>query len=143
MPYEPLRTHDADVALNPSLLRTSKSIQARLRAFDFTEEFSGEDRPPVARYALGHGEAGFYAEFLAPLVGGEIRRDGSPDTTERIAGVVAQKVRYLEVLQVAPWSITVGHQRGFDLLVPASILIPNPAAYLVQKLLDSRSAEAG
>jgi hypothetical protein len=29
--YEPLRTDDADVALNPRTLRGSKSIQARLR----------------------------------------------------------------------------------------------------------------
>jgi hypothetical protein len=130
-----LRTDDADVALDPRTLRTSESIQARLKAFDFDEAFSGDDRPPVTQYGLGDKDAGFYAEFLTPLVGSENRRDGSADVTERVAGVVAQKVRYLELLLVAPWPVSVSRETGFDLSEPATILVPNPASYLAQKLL--------
>jgi hypothetical protein len=133
--YEPLRTDDADIALDPRTFRTSESIQARLKAFDFDEELSGDVRPPVTHYAFGHKDAGFYAEFLTPLVGGENRRDGSPDVTERVAGVVAQKLRYLEVLLVTPWSVAVHRETGFDLSKPATLLIPNPVSYLAQKLL--------
>ena len=133
--YEALQTDDADVALNPRTMSASESIRVRLKEFGFDEEFSGDDRPPVTHYGLGPKDAGFYAEFLTPLLGGENRRDGSPDVTERVAGVVAQKLRYLDVLLIAPWSVTVRRETGFDLSEPAKILIPNPTSYLVQKLL--------
>jgi hypothetical protein len=133
--YEALQTDDADVALNPRTMSASESIRVRLKEFGFDEEFSGDDRPPVTHYGLGPKDAGFYAEFLTPLLGGEQRRDGSPDVTERIAGVVAQKLRYIDVLLVAPWSVTLRREAGFDLTEPATILIPNPTSYLVQKLL--------
>jgi hypothetical protein len=133
--YEALRTEDADVAINPRTFRSSDSVRDRLKAFNFEEQFSGDDRPPVTHYGLGRTDAGFYAEFLTPLVGSEKRRDGSPDVTERVAGVVAQKLRHLEVLLVAPWSVTATNESGFALSDPASLLIPSPATYLVQKLL--------
>lgn len=133
--YDALQTDDADVALNPRTMGESESIRVRLKEFGFEEEFSGDDRPPVTHYGLGQKDAGFYAEFLTPLMGGGNRRDGSPDVTERIAGVVAQKLRYLDVLLIAPWSVTLRRETGFDLSEPATILIPNPASYLVQKML--------
>jgi len=133
--YEALQTDDADVALNPKTMTAAGSIRLRLKEFGFNEEFSGDNRPPATHYGLGDKDAGFYAEFLTPLAGGENRRDGSPDVTERVAGVVAQKLRYLDVLLIAPWSVTVRRETGFDLPEPAMILIPNPTSYLVQKLL--------
>jgi hypothetical protein len=133
--YDALQTDDADVALNPRTMSASESIHGRLKEFGFEEEFSGDARPPVTHYGLGQKDAGFYAEFLTPLMGGENRRDGSPDVTERVAGVVAQKLRYLDVLLIAPWSVTVHRETGFDLSDPATILIPNPTSYLAQKLL--------
>jgi hypothetical protein len=133
--YKALQTDDADVALNPRTMSASASIRVRLKEFGFEEELSGDARPPVTHYSLGPKDAGFYAEFLTPLIGGENRRDGSPDATERIAGVVAQKLRYLDVLLVVPWSVTVRRENGFDLSDPATILIPNPTCYLAQKLL--------
>jgi hypothetical protein len=133
--YDALQTDDADVALNPRTMGASASIRSRLKEFGFDEEFSGDDRPPVTHYGLGPKDAGFYAEFLTPLMGGENRRDGSPDVTERVAGVIAQKLRYLDVLMIAPWSVSVSRGAGFDVSEPATILIPNPTSYLVQKLL--------
>jgi hypothetical protein len=140
--YPPLRTDDADVALNPRSLKTSTNIRERLATFGFSEEFSGDDQPPVTHYGLGDGDDGFYAEFLTPLVGGERRRDGSPNITERVGGIVAQKLRYLDVLLLDPWTVTLARDGGLDLTEPATIQIPNPASYLVQKLLihDRRKA---
>ena len=54
---------------------------------------------------------------------------------ERVAGVVAQKLRHLEVLLVAPWSVTATVEAGFSVSEPAVLLIANPASYLAQKLL--------
>ena len=47
---------------------------------------------------------GFYAEFLVPLQGSERKRDGKPDVTASKAGIIAQKLRHLDLLLVAPWS---------------------------------------
>lgn len=133
--YAPLRTDDADVALDSKTFRAAENIRTRLIDRGFVEGMSGDAQPPVTHYEMGGEQAGFYAEFLTPLVGGERRRDGSADVTERVAGVVAQKLRHLEVLLVSPWAVAVTKEGGFSLSEGASILIPNPVSYLVQKLL--------
>src|SRR6187549_2345616 len=86
-------------------------------------------------YGLGDRDAGFYAEFLTPLMSSEYRRNGKPDVTERVGDVVAQKLRHLEVLLVQPWSVTANRGNGFDLAEPAVLQIPNPSSYMIQKLL--------
>jgi hypothetical protein len=133
--YAPLRTGDVDVALDPRALERDAGIRERLTASGFREEFLGDDRPPVTHYTLGDDASGFYVEFLSPLLGGDRRRDGSRDVTERIAGVTAQKLRYLDILLVEPWAVTIGEEQGVPLAIPATILIPNPASFVVQKLL--------
>ena len=133
--YPPLRTGDVDVALDPRTLERDAGIRERLAASGFREEFLGDDRPPVTHYSLGDEASGFYVEFLSPLLGGDRRRDGSRDVTERIAGVTAQKLRYLDILLVEPWTVTIGEEQGVPLARPATILIPNPASFIVQKLL--------
>jgi hypothetical protein len=141
--YPVLRTDDADLALDPRLFNKSQDVRARLMELGFNEDRSGDDRPPVTHYVLGSSGAGFYAEFLTPLVGGEYSRDGSRQVTERVAGVIAQKLRHLEVLMVTPWTVTVDRESGFDLAEPAVLLVANPCSYLVQKLLihDRRKTE--
>ena len=60
-----------------------------LKAADFNQEFSGDDIPPVTEYKLGTDEQGFFAEFLTPLLGADLRRDGSADVTVKKAGITA------------------------------------------------------
>lgn len=133
--YPPLRTGDVDVALDPRALERDTGIRERLAASGFREEFLGDDRPPVTHYSLGDKASGFYVEFLSPLLGGDRRRDGSRDVTERIAGVTAQKLRYLDILLVEPWTVTIGEAQGIPLARPAQLLVPNPASFVIQKLL--------
>jgi hypothetical protein len=135
--YAPLRTGDVDVALDPRALDRDAGIRERLAASGFREEFLGDDRPPVTHYSLGEEASGFYVEFLSPLLGGDRHRDGSRDVTERIAGVTAQKLRYLDILLVEPWTVTIGEEQGVPLGRPAELLIPHPASFVVQKLLIS------
>ena len=102
-----------------------------------------DDRPPVTHYHLGPDDEGFYAEFLTPLSGSEDRRDGRPDVTERISGIVAQKLRYLEVLLIEPWIVRLDANLGFHLAEPADVRVTNPASYIAQKLLiHSRRSRA-
>jgi hypothetical protein len=93
VPYPPLMTHDADVAVPSHIAKSVQDVRTRLRSAGFTEEFFGEERPPVTYYRLGGGQSGFYAEFLTPLSGGSRRRDGSADATTSISGITAQKLR--------------------------------------------------
>lgn len=105
--YAPVRTRDADVAFG-TRARLKGTIAKALADAGFREEFSSDETPPVAQYHLGTDDQGFYAEFLTPLVGSGTKRDGGADATEARSGIVAQKLRHLEVLLVAPWSIAVG-----------------------------------
>jgi Nucleotidyltransferase len=132
--YQPLQTRDTDLAFaNQAPLEGD--IKSALAHFGFTEELSGEYRPPVTRYTLGDDDAGFYAEFLTPLQGSAARRDGRPDATVTKAGITAQKLRHLDILLIDPWQISVGPNQGFPLPQPIDLQVPNPTSFIVQKLL--------
>ena len=140
LPYAPLMTRDTDVALPSGIAVDKENLRERLLSCGFHEEFLGDDRPPVTHYQLGDIDAGFYVEFLTPLVGSEFKRDETRKVTTTIAGVTAQKLRHLDVLLIAPWSVplTSGASAG---QLPASIIIANPVSYIAQKL-GQRQAEA-
>ena len=131
--HKPIRTRDVDFALSPRA-PLAGNISEALDAAGFTRTFLGEDAPPVTQYNLPD-DAGFYAEFLVPLEGSEIRRDGKRDVAVSLAGITAQKLRYLDLLLIAPWSVNVGSQAGVPLERPADVLLPNPVSFIVQKLL--------
>jgi hypothetical protein len=99
--YVPLTTLDGDVAVPAKLKREESSVRKRLLAAGFEEEFLGEDRPPATHYHYGRG-GGFYAEFLAPLVGSEYDRSGKRKATKEVGGVSSQLLRYIEVLLISP-----------------------------------------
>ena len=137
----PLRTRDADLVFaGGAVLRGS--IGAALREAGFREELFGEDVPPAAHYRLSEEDAGFYAEFLTPLRGGGMTRDGTSDATVSKAGITAQKLRYVDLLLVSPWSVRVGADVGVPTSGDAGVRISNPVTFIVQKLLihSERSA---
>jgi hypothetical protein len=140
--YESLATFDMDIAVPDNLPRHGEGIGARLAASGFTEVLLGETRPPAIHYRLVAGNAGFYAEFLTPLVGSENKR-GKRDATASIAGVSAQKLRHIELLLSAPWQIEINPATGFPTIDGYLVQIPNPAAYLVQKILIHERREFG
>ena len=136
--YAPLMTRDMDIAVAPGIRPGEQSLRERLLSHGFREEFLGDDRPPVTHYHLGGDDAGFYVEFLTPLVGAEFTRGGDRDVTTPIVGVSAQKLRHLDVLLISPWTVTL-QARG----APHSVLIANPVSYLAQKLLISAKRTPG
>jgi Nucleotidyltransferase len=105
--YEPLGTLDTDVAVPAQLPANGEDIRQRLLENGFREELLGSMEPPAAHYHVASGDSGFYAEFLTPLVGSEIKRGGKRDVTAQIAGVLVQKLRHLELLLNAPWEVVV------------------------------------
>lgn len=141
--YEPLATLDTDIAMPDTLPHHGEGIGARLAANGFTEELLGDMRPPAIHYRLVTGSAGFYAEFLTPLFGSEHKR-GKRDATVSIAGISAQKLRHVDLLLSAPWQVEISLATGFPITERCIIQIPNPVAYLVQKILihDKRESSS-
>ena len=139
--YLPLRTRDADLAFAPGA-PLAGDIGAALEKAGFREELLGTQAPAVTHYHLGEADAGFYVEFLTPLHGGERKRGGRPDATLSKAGITAQKLRHLELLLISPWVVTVGSKESVPLARNADVLVPNPASFIVQKLLIHGSRRA-
>lgn len=132
-PYRPLVTRDVDLAVGAERLRGD--IGKALADANFHEVLSSDHTPPVSEYRLGDEEGEFYAEFLAPLKGGPVRRDGSANATTSIAGVTAQKLRHLDLLLVAPWAIQASIERGIPVSATIDVLVPNAVSFMAQKLL--------
>jgi len=133
--YEPLGTLDTDVAIPAQLPVTGEEIRQRLLENGFREELLGETLPPAAHYHVATGDSGFYAEFLTPLIGGNVKRGGKRDATTQIAGVPAQKLRHLELLLDAPWEVVVAPSNGYPTAGAQRVRVPNAAAFLAQKIL--------
>jgi hypothetical protein len=132
--YRPLTTKDADLAFAPNAPLTG-DIGAALKAAGFDQEFSGDDIPPVTAYTLAREEQGFSAEFLTPLLGDGLRRDGSADVTVKKAGITVQKLRYLDLLLISPWVVNVSPEIGVPVHQPIAVRIANPVSFIGQKLL--------
>jgi hypothetical protein len=122
LPYGPLFTKDADVAIPLGLRSEHGNVRERLLARGFHEDFLGDEKPPVTHYLLGDDD-GFYAEFLTSLTGGEFKR-GKRDVTARIVGVSAQKLRDLEILFVEPWIVALPRARRTDAFSTSESRIP-------------------
>jgi hypothetical protein len=141
--YEPLGTFDADVAVPLDLPASAEQIRERLLARQFREELMGDMQPPAAHYRVQSGDNSFYAEFLTPLEGSAVKRGGKRDVTARISGVPVQKLRHLEVLLRNPLDVKIAPGVGYPTPAVRRILVPNPAAFLVQKILihDKRNRD--
>lgn len=131
--HRPLRTRDTDFAFSPDE-PLAGDLHKALTEAGFTEEFFGDDSPPATHYRLGAEDAGFYAEFLTPLVGSEMKR-GKRDATVSKAGITAQKLRYLDVLLIRPWSLRVGPESQVPIEADVDLFVPNATSFIVQKLL--------
>jgi hypothetical protein len=132
--YPPLTTLDGDVAVPTKLKEQESTVRQRLLEAGFTEEFEGEGHPPATHYHYMKG-GGFYAEFLAPLVGSEYDRHGKRKATIEVGGVSSQLLRYIEILLGSPWRLQLGEESGFPLSPKRTVQIANPASFLAQKIL--------
>lgn len=139
--YQAVVTRDADLAFDV-VGRMEGDIAKALELAGFAKRLSGEHVPPVSHFQLGDEDAGFYAEFLTPLRGSGIRRDGSDDATVAVAGVTAQKLRHLEVLLVAPWRLSLTPTEEFPVVHTTEIRVANPVSFITQKLLINRFSGA-
>jgi hypothetical protein len=132
--YVPLTTLGGDIAV-PEKLRVEKTtVRERLLNAGFKEEFMGEGRPPATHYHYGPS-GGFYVEFLSPLTGGEYDRQRKHKATRELSGISSQRLRYIEILLIAPWEIELGEANGYQFKPARKIRVANPASFLTQKIL--------
>ena len=132
--YPPIRTRDADFAFSKASALEG-DVFAALRRAGFGKELFGDHAPPVTHYSLGKEDAGFYAEFLTPLRGDGLKSNGAPDATVATAGITAQKLRYLEILLISPWSVRFAHDGDLPVASDVEIFVPSATSFIVQKLL--------
>ena len=140
--YQPVFTRDTDLAF-ANRAPIEGDMKAALIEHGFKEKLTGEHKPPVAHYTLGDENGGFYAEFLTPLIGSGVKRSGAQDATMTMAGISAQKIRYLDILLVEPWVITLGPQSGLPLQSSMDVKVANPLCFMVQKFLIQENRPAG
>ncbi len=133
--FEPLFTEDADLATPPDLQPGAETMRQRLSAAGFREEFLGDDVPPVTRFRLGEERSTFYLEFLTWQTGSGRKRDGTTDDRTSVAGVTAQKLRYLDILMIDPWSVDLRGGVARPAAQSISVQVANPVVFLLQKLL--------
>ncbi len=129
--YQPLRTRDADLAFSTDAVLDG-NLRTALNDAGFSEELFGDDAPPATHYRLGREDAGFYAEFLTPQYGAEVRRGVRRDATLSRAGITAQRMRYLDLLLIVPWPVQVGPTTGMPLVADLEVRVPNPTSFIVQ-----------
>ena len=53
----------------------------------------------------------------------------------RIAGVTSQRLRHVDLLLAAPWSVNLSVAEGFPFAEGKAVLIANPVSFFAQKLL--------
>ncbi len=127
--HELLTTEDVDFAAPLELAHDgSRELLDRLVAAGFREQVGGGD-VGVHTYhadALGAG----YVQFIAPLTGSGVERGGEQQRVLRFSGLVAERLRGVDLLLRQPWSLDLDTSAG-----SLAVRVVNPVAFLVQKLL--------
>ena len=101
--HELLTTEDVDLAAPLQLAQAGgEDLAARLRAAGFEAEVRGAEEP-CHRYRFGQTIATL--QFIAPLQGSGLNRSGRRDRSLRFSGIVAEKLRSVELLLDAPWPL--------------------------------------
>ncbi len=149
-----LRTFDVDFALPARLAPIGGQRLVDLAdAAGFAQDLRGDFIHPVMKFvpvdADDPNRAGFPSaysiEFLTPLIGRPDDPEGQPLVTADVqAGLTAQRLRYLDLLLEAPWTVAIGHLPGVPAgEPPLEVQLPHPGCFLVQKLLiaDKRDPE--
>ena len=134
-------TKDIDIAGNIRLKTPAETLPlARLMTeAGFVEErLASAASSPVVKYVPQGDEKTFDVEFLCPLEGRRRRRRATEVGSVKIQdGLLAQPLQYLNVLLINPWQVDLAKARLAAEIPEKSLLvrIPNPAAYVVQKVL--------
>lgn len=97
-------THDVDVAV-PRPLAAGRSLDRLLAEAAFAEDMTGDETPPVTRYAWpSTQEPEAVIDFLTPA------RGAGTQATLAMGGIVAQQLRTLDVLVEDPLVLSINEK---------------------------------
>ena len=133
-----LGTKDIDWAVPQKLpLQDRKPLSSLMTEAGFTETCFGSGNKAVIKYCPTNPALSADLEFLCPWSGlpGSRNKDSQPTSHEVQDGLMAQPLRYLEILFKKPWFVDLGKVPQFKALRGTRVQVPNPAAYVVQKVL--------
>ncbi len=131
-------TYDIDLAVADKVpVRNLKPIAEMMAAAGLDEQFYGTSKQAVVKYAPTDESIAADLEFLCSSSGlaGTRGGRGVPTAHEVQKKVMAQPLRYLELLLTRPWVVDVGNIPGFEALKSIQLRIPNPTSYIIQKIL--------
>ena len=133
-----LGTKDMDWASPRSLPQNQRDPVAELMVKGgFEEKIFGSGDLPVVKYVPKYEDPAADIEFLCPLSGLPGARNESNTTSSYPVqrDLLAQPLRYLELLQYRTWEIDLDRIPEYVSLQGIRIRVPNPSAYVIQKVL--------
>ncbi len=131
-----LGTKDVDVAVPQELPLSERPPVARLMEEAGFEELKyGDADEAVIKYGPRDKDVSVDLQFLCPLSGLKGTRRKDPVAYSVQEGLFAQPLRYLEMLLTNNWVVGVEKVPGFEAMKGTAVKVPNPAAYVVQKIL--------
>lgn len=132
-------TRDLDVACPTKLISHGRRpLMDLLRAAGLEIHHYGHAHPPVIKFTSKKTPDSVDLEFLCPRKGAAKDRRGDETIAVEIeeSGLTAQALRYLDLLFIAPWEISLTRVPGFKgLSALPRVRIANPLTYLMQKVL--------
>jgi hypothetical protein len=124
------RTRDLDLAVPRSIPVRDNSIDRLLTSAGFRCEFTSATTPPVTKYISTDRDQEVEIEFITD----------APGESEAVIsvqpGLTAQELHYVSLLLSDPWTVDLGQMTGGA--VCYSVLVPSPAAFVIQKALVFR-----
>jgi hypothetical protein len=133
-----VRTFDIDWTVPNILPSKGISLHDQLVDAGFLMLLQGNRPIPVLRYQLanyGPMPAPIYLEFLTPRVGSTEIRGKEQNVREVQSGLLAQTLPYLELLLHSPIAFDVSVISELQLKPGTQILVPEPMAFVLQKVL--------
>jgi hypothetical protein len=131
-------TYDIDLAVGKVRKLQEEKIHEKIQALGFNPQESRlMDSPkPLTKFVKQVEDEQLEIEFLVPLVGSEIGRDGKAKIIFEISShITAQQLRYLDILIDDPARLPLEDISGDPTDKGIFLQIPGPANYLLHKFI--------
>lgn len=125
-------TLDVDVVLPRRFRATGQDLGELLQESAFELEMEGDERPPVSRHSWPSAEdPEAIVEFLTPA------RAAGVEATLKVSGVVAQQLRFLDLLLDDPLTLDL-HERAQGESFDGIVRVPRVGLFVLHKALTYR-----
>ncbi len=132
--FDALRTEDLDIATVHPVQAGPAPLDLVLEQAGFRPDPSGDATPPATRYVY-QPQPTFYVQFFTQRTGSGVQRDHSVQATVVVAGVVAERLRHVNILLARPWLVELGPAGAGRELHAMRLHVANASCFMAQKLL--------